>query len=429
VTAPAYRIEETTLGNGLRVYCCTDRVVPVVAVNLWYDVGSRHEQPGRTGLAHLFEHLMFEGSRRVGKGEHFRIVNACGGTLNATTWCDRTNYFQTVPSHELELMFWLEADRMTGLALTQETLDNQREVVKNERRQRYEDQPYGTWMERMHAAVYPPGHPYHHSTIGSMADLSEASLADVQAFYRAHYGPDNAVLTVVGDASAGEVFAAAERYLGPLPRRTERPEPPGVDLDPLIGAEVRETVRENVPVPRVFIGYRAAPYGSAEFDATVLLCAVLGAGRGSRLYRRLVLERGLVQPGDGALADTLGFVGGASLAVADLVAREGVAPGELEAGYAEVLGEVAGGAVDEAELARARALVSAEWLRHVSDLTGRADVFSEYATLFGDPRLANDVLLRLDRVELADVVDVAAGRFRSDNRAVITFLPEAGEAA
>jgi zinc protease len=424
VTAPAYPIEETTLDNGLRVYAATDRTVPVAAVNLWYDVGSRHEQAGRTGLAHLFEHLMFQGSTHVDKGEHFKIVNSSGGTANATTWCDRTNYYETVPSHQLEVMFWLEADRMTGLALTQETLDNQRAVVQNERRQRYDNQPYGTWMERLHAAVYPPGHPYHHTTIGSMADLSAASLADVQAFYRANYGPDNAVLTVVGDAPAEEVFAAAERWFGPLARREQRADPPPVDIEPLIGTEVREVVREDVPVPRLFIGYRAAPHGSAEFDATILLSALLGAGRGSRLYQRLVLEQGLAQPGDGALMDVLGFVGGASVAVADLVAREGVAPERLEAGYQEVLAEVAAGQVDDADLARARAVVSADWLRHVSDLTGRADVFSEYATLFGDPRLANDVIDRWERVELADVVDVAAGRLRPDNRAVLTFLPE-----
>ncbi|HVA59635.1 MAG TPA: pitrilysin family protein [Mycobacteriales bacterium] len=426
VSAPVYELTESTLDNGLRVVVSPDPTAPVVAMNIWYDVGSRHEQPGRTGLAHLFEHLMFEGSAQVGKGEHFRYVNEAGGTLNATTWCDRTNYFNTVPSNHLELLCWLEADRMWQLALTQETLDNQRAVVKNERRQRYENQPYGTWMERMHALVYPPGHPYHHSTIGSMDDLDAASLEDVAAFYAAHYRPDNAVLTIVGDVDAAEALETVGRQFRRIPRRVDPvPGVPGASLEPLIGTEHRETVREPVPVPRVFIGYRIAPFGSAEYDATVLLAAVLGAGRGARLYRRLVVEREIAQPGEGNLMDTLPFVGGASVAVADLVAREGVEPAALEAAYEQVLAEVAAGQVDEDELARARAVVSADWLGQVSGLDGRADAFSQYATLFGDPALANDVLPRYAEVEVADVVRVAAERLRPDNRAVLVFVPDA----
>lgn len=422
---PVYEIQQHRLDNGLRLQVNVDRTAAVVAVNLWYDVGSRHEQPGRTGLAHLFEHLMFEGSTNVDKGEHFRLVNEAGGTVNATTWCDRTNYFETVPSHHLELMLWLEADRMSGLQLTQETLDNQRLVVQNERRQRYDNQPYGTWMERVHEAVFPPGHPYHHSTVGSMADLEAASLEDVRDFYRGHYAPDNVVLTVVGDVDFEAAVDAAERYFGGLsPRSGRPPAPPSGDLHPLIGEEKRDTVPDRVPVPRVFIAYRAAPFGSAEFDATTLLAAVLGEGRGSRLYRRLVVEREIAQPGDGSMTATVGFVAGASFAVVDLLAREGVEPAALEAGYDEVLAEVVDGGVTEEELHRARALVSSAWLGHVGSLDGRADALSQYATLFCDPALVNDVLGRLDAVSPDDVVGVARQRLRRDNRFVLNFVPE-----
>jgi len=201
-TGYPWPIETTRLANGLRVVVSEDRSSPVVCVNLWYDVGSRHEPAGQTGFAHLFEHLMFEGSAHVQKTEHMRLVQGNGGSLNATTNPDRTNYFETMPSEHLELALWLEADRMGGLvpALTQETLDNQREVVKNERRQRYENVPYGDAWLRLLELLYPEGHPYHHATIGSMADLNAASLDTFKAFHQQYYAPNNCVLTVVGDA-------------------------------------------------------------------------------------------------------------------------------------------------------------------------------------------------------------------------------------
>lgn len=403
-----------------------DSSAPVVAVNLWYDVGSRHEQPGRTGLAHLFEHLMFEGSRNVAKSEHFRLVNEAGGTLNATTWCDRTTYFETVPSNQLELMLWLEADRMAQLAVTQETLDNQRAVVSNERRQTYDNQPYGSWLERIHAAVYPPGHPYHHPAIGSMADLQAASLPDVQAFYRAYYAPDNAVLSLVGDVDPAEGMRAVRRYFDELaPRSDSRPVVPEGTIEALIGVESREQVAEDVPTPRVFLAYRAAPFGSVEYDATRLLAAVLGAGRGSRLYRRLVLERNLAQPADEQLVGTWGFVAGASVAFVDLLARDAVPPEALLEGYDEVLAELVTGGLTESELARARAMVLAGWLAKVGSLDGRADAFGCYTTLFGTPCLVNDLPARLAAVGPEDVRTVAEGRLRRDNRHVLVFQPGA----
>ena len=222
---PVIRFTERRLANGLRVIVAPDHLAPVVAVNLWYDVGSKHEQLGKTGFAHLFEHFMFQGSRNVAKSEHMAIIQGAGGVNNATTYFDRTNYFETLPSHQLELALWLEADRMGTLldALSQENLDNQRDVVKNEKRQSYDNRPYGSFYEKIMAALFPLGHPYHHTPIGSMADLDAASLDDVTSFFRAWYGPDNAVLTIAGDVDEEPAFAAAERYFGPIPARVTRP--------------------------------------------------------------------------------------------------------------------------------------------------------------------------------------------------------------
>ena len=215
----AYPIAERTLANGLRVVVSEDHTVPTVTVNLWVGVGSRHEPAGRTGFAHLFEHLMFQGSRNVKSGEHFSALMAEGGRLNATTWFDRTNYFETIPKGALELALWLEADRHGHLldAVTQENLDNQRDVVKEEKRQRYDNVPYGNALVDVYATVFPEGHPYHHPTIGSMEDLDAASLEDVHAFFRHYYGPNNAVLTIVGDVEPEDAFAKVETYFGRLP--------------------------------------------------------------------------------------------------------------------------------------------------------------------------------------------------------------------
>ena len=422
-TLPHYPFSQHTMDNGLRVIISEDHLAPVVAVNVWYDVGSRHEVQGRTGFAHLFEHLMFQGSRNVGRGEHFGLVSAAGGTLNGTTWCDRTNYFETVPAHHLETMLWLEADRMGGLldALDQDNLDNQRAVVQNEKRQTRDNQPYGAWLDLLHETVFPDGHPYHHSTIGSMEDLDAASLEDARAFYETWYAPDNAVLSVVGDVDTEDVLLAVKRYFGNIPAKGGFPPAPSTDIEPLIGTEVRQTVPDRVPLPRLFIAYRTPPFGTPGYDAVDVLSVVLGGGRGSRLYRTLVLERALMQPGDLEILGQFPLVGGATLLVADLPAREGVDPATLEAAYEEVIAGAAD--VADAELERAHALLTSDILHQLSSVEGRADAFSQYATLFDDPGLVNDRLSRLLAVTADDVRAAAEAVLRADNRVVLTFVP------
>jgi len=426
---PQYPFTLHRLDNGLRVVISEDHLAPVVAINIWYDVGSRHETPGRTGFAHLFEHLMFQGSTHVGRNDHFGLISAAGGTLNGTTWCDRTNYYETVPAHHLETALWLEADRMGGLldALDQQNLDNQRDVVKNEKRQSRDNQPYGSWLDLVHELAYPPGHPYQHSTIGSMADLDAASLADARGFYSTWYGPDNAVLSIVGDVDTGATLKAVERYFGGIPSKGSYPPAPPSDLPPRIGSEIRRVVPDRVPVPRVFAAYRCPPFGAPGYDAMEVAATVLGGGRGSRLYKSLVLDRGLMQPDD-TITSTWPFVAGATLVIADLPAREGVDIAELEAAYHEEAERLPAG-ISEEEMERARALITSQWLHHLATVDGRADTFSQFTTLFDAPELVNDMLPRLLTVTAEDAAAQAGEVLRADNRVVLVFTPVADEAA
>lgn len=416
-------VEQFSLENGLRVVVAADGSAPIVAVNLWYNVGSRHEPPGKHGFAHLFEHLMFEGSAQVGKGEHFGVLQAVGGSaINATTSSDRTNYFQTVPAGALATALWLEADRMGALALTQETLDNQREVVKNERRQRYDNVPYGRWHEVLGELSYPVGHPYHHSTIGSMAELDGAQLSDFTAFYESYYSPDNAVLTVVGDTTAAEVRTLAEQYFGSL---TPRPRPVLAEVSDLpAGFDRAERVElaEPVPLPRAFFSFRAARFAEPGSAAEEVLSVLLGRGRGSRLFRELVTERRLAQAEGGYLgawqrAWHESMIGGMA------TPRDGVPLPELEGAFFEVCEQVAAQGVAEDELTRARSMLAADWSRELATVGSRADQLGKHATLFGDALELGRRLPELLAVNAADVQEAAARVFAPDNRITLAYVP------
>ena len=420
---PPVTFSDQRLANGLRLIVAEDHLAPVVAINVWYDVGSKHEQEGKTGFAHLFEHVMFQGSRHVAKAEHIALVQAAGGTMNGTTWLDRTNYFETIPAHQLELGLWLEADRMATLldALSQENLDNQREVVKNEKRWSYDNRPYGSWQEKLQAHLFPPEHPYHHSTIGSMADLDAASLDDVRAFFATWYAPNNAVLSVVGDVDTADVRAAVERYFGRIPANPSIPPLPDMTLPPQLGREIRETVADRVPLPRIYFGFRAPAYGDHRLDALDVAGQILAGGKGSRLHRRLVREERIAQ--DVALF-TLGFIGGASVCAGWATVRPGVAIERVETAYLEELERLGIEPVSEDELARAYALIEADELGALQRVEERADRLSMYATLFDDPGLINEMLPRYLAVTSEGILDVAAATFRADNRLVLTYVPE-----
>ena len=420
---PQIDFAQRRLDNGLRVIVAEDHLTPVVAVNLWYIVGSRHEEPKRTGFAHLFEHFMFQGSRNVSKAEHFSIVQAAGGVNNATTFFDRTNYFETLPSHQLDLALWLEADRMGTLldALDQENLDNQIEVVKNEKRQSYDNQPYGSFYEKLMAAVFPADHPYHNTPIGSMEDLDAATLDDVIAFFRKWYAPNNCVLSIVGDVEAEAAFAATERYFGPIPPN------PGItpletpELPPVIGREVREVIPDKVPLVRIHFGFRCPIFGTPEFDALEIASQILAGGKGSRLHRRLVREQRIAQD---ITAFTLPLVAGSNIFAGWATARPESDPATVEAAFLEELDRMAREPVSDDELARARALIEAAELGALGRVEEVADRFSMYAALFDRPEIVNEQLPRYLAVTAEQIRDVCASVFRSDNRAVLTYVPE-----
>jgi predicted Zn-dependent peptidase len=425
VPIPTIEFTDERLPNGLRLIIAEDHLAPVVAVNLWYDVGSKHEQPGRTGFAHLFEHVMFQGSAHVGKAEHMAIIQAAGGVANGSTWLDRTNYFETMPSNQLELALWLEADRLATLpdAISQENLDNQREVVKNEKRWSYDNRPYGSWVEKVLAGLYPAGHPYHHSTIGSMADLDAASLDDIVAFFKLHYAPNNVVLSIVGDVDPAQARRWVERYFGPIPANPDLPAAlPDMDLPMTLGGEIREVVPDRVPLPRIIWGFRAPPYGDTRLDALDLAGQILAGGKGSRLHRRLVRDERLAQD---VTLFSMGLIGGASLTSGWATARPGVDLVRLEDVFWEELQRMTRELVSDDELARAKALTEADELGALQRVEEKADRLSSYATLLDDPGLINRMLPRYLAVTAEQIRDVAAAVFRPDNRLVLTYVPAA----
>jgi zinc protease len=416
-------VDRFTLPNGLKVVFSEDHTNPVVAVNLWYNVGSRNERPRRTGFAHLFEHMMFQGSEHVPNTEHIAHIERVGGSMNGSTWLDRTNYFQTVPSHWLELVLWLESDRMGFMlpAMTQEKLDNQRDVVKNERRWRVDNQPYGDWDERLQALVFPPDHPYHHSVIGSMEDLDAATLDDVTEFFRTYYAPNNAVLTLCGDFDPATARPLIERYFGTIPRGPEPPPLPGQpEIEVRIGREVRETVEGDVALPRVYVAYRIPPYGVDEFYAADVASHVLAAGKSSRLYRSLVRERRIAQ-------DVVSFaypvVTGAAMLVFWATARPEVTPEQLEEQLLSEIDALAAGDVEAAEADRAVTGIEARHIVGLQQVGERADQLSMFTTLFDDPERVNVELDSYRAVRPEQIRSFALRYLQADNRVVLTYTP------
>ena len=425
---PTVTFTDERLANGLRLIVAEDHLAPVVAINVWYDVGSKHEQPGKTGFAHLFEHVMFQGSRHVAKAEHIALIQAAGGTMNGTTWLDRTNYFETLPSHQLDLGLWLEADRMATLldALSQENLDNQREVVKNEKRWSYDNRPYGSWQEKLQAHLFPPEHPYHHSTIGSMDDLDAASLEDVKAFFRTYYAPNNAVLSVVGDVDTAAVRASAERYFGAIPANPSIP--PLGDLSLPADARRARSARSSTTASRC----RGSTSASARRSS-----ATAGSTRSTSPARSWPAARAAVSiAGSSATSGSprtsrcsrSGSSAARRSCAGWATVRPGVSVDRVEAALHEELERLAVEPVSDDELARAFALDRGGRAGRLQRVEERADRLSMYATLFDDPALINEMLGRYLSVTPEAILEVAAATFRPDNRLVLTYLPEAPSA-
>jgi len=407
------------LDNGLEVILHEDRTTPVVAVHLMYHVGSKDERPGRTGFAHLFEHLLFQGSENVPKGEHFRLVQNAGGTLNGSTWFDRTNYFEILPSNQLDLALWLESDRMGHFlpSITQEKLDNQRGVVKNERRQAYENRPYGLAFETALLTAFDQGHPYRHPTIGYMEDLDAASLQDVRDFFRDYYGPNNATLVLAGDFDADDALGRVERYFGSFePRETPPPvDVPGVEAP----GERRVEISDQVAVPRVYLMYHGPSYRDEDFESADVLTSLLADGKSSRLHRELVYERQLA-------ADARAFTWPteeAGMVWAVATARPGVSAGELEEALRSVLEEASDGGFSGEEAQGARNRAERSLVGQLNSVGGRADAFAHAAVLRDDPGYVNAVFGKYEDVEREDVDRLAREVLRPERLTVTTVVP------
>jgi zinc protease len=425
ITVPDIPYEKYKLKNGLEVILSENHRLPIVAVNLWYHVGPANERPGHTGFAHLFEHLMFEGSKHVGEKAHFRYMEAAGGTnINGTTEFDRTNYFETVPSNELEKALWLESDRMGFLldSLDEAKLANQKDVVRNERRQRTENEPYGLADEALFHALFPPAHPYHGHVTGSHADIEAAQLSDVRDFFKLYYAPNNASLTIAGDIDKGSVRALVEKYFGPLPAGLPVPT---IDVKaPEINSERRLVVTDKVDLPRVYIAWITDPVFKPGDAAEQLLGRILGGGRSksSRLYQHLVHGKEVAQDVH-AEQYTLAL---GSIFFIQVTAKQGVSPEQIEAAIDEEMAVLQGKGPTQEELDRERNVIEARMIRRLDKLGGLggvADRLNLYNHYVGDPGFLQKDIDRYQRVTVRDVQAVAQQKLGKNSRVVIYCVP------
>jgi zinc protease len=382
--------EEFRLANGLTVVLHRDTSVPVVAIEVMYHVGSKNEHPGRTGLAHLFEHLMFKGSAHVPDGEHFRRLQAVGAYVNGSTSEDRTNYYEVVPAEHASLPLVLEADRMGHLlpALTQEKLDNQRDVVKNERRQSYDNQPYGRASETIAASLFPPDHPYSWPVIGSMSDLSAATLDDVRDFFGRYYAPNNACLVVAGNFDDGIMRRTIDEHFGPIPAgpavAVPRPARPSLESDTVL------QLPDNVHLPRLYLAWHSAPWHTREDAVLDVLTDVLSAGKNSRLFRALVLEQQIAQS---VIAYQHGLECGGKLMI-QITARPGHTTQELFDSARREIERILADGPDETEIRKSMNAKESDFFHGLAGMLRRADSLATYATLTGS---AANLLHALER--------------------------------
>ena len=409
-----------TLANGLDVIVHQDHHVPIVAVNIWYHVGSKDEQPGRTGFAHLFEHLMFEGSEHH-NASFFTPLQQAGGVLNGSTNTDRTNYWEVVPTSAIDLALWMESDRMGYLlpAVTPERFENQRDVVLNERRQNYENRPYGFALMAMTASLFPEDHPYHWLTIGSADDIRAMRLEDVQAFFRSYYHPANASLTLAGDIEVERAFDLVDRYFGELP---PGPRSASARRTAVLASEVRLLLEDRVEMPRVYMAWLSPPMfdeGDAELD---LLGDLLANGKTSRLYRTLVYERRVAL--DVSAYQSSRELAGFFLLVA--TAAPGGSLTDIAAIIDQELQRLIEAGPSESEMERARAQVEAHFmyrLQTVGGFGGKSDQLNAYNVLRGDPGFFSADLARYREATTASVRDAAARFLGFDRRVILSVVP------
>ena len=423
VAAPEIKYEKYTLKNGLEVILAEDHRLPLAAIDLWYHVGPANERAGRTGFAHLFEHMMFEGSLHVGSKEHDRYLEAAGASdINGTTDFDRTNYFETLPSNQLELALWLESDRMGYLLgkIDQERLANQRDVVRNERRQSVENTPYGLVEEELFHQLFPKTHPYYADVIGSHRDIEAAQLDDVREFFRQYYSPNNASLTITGDINPAQTKTWVEKYFGSIPSGPAVPKITAIP--PQISSERRSKITDQVELPRIYMGWITPSIfqrGDAECD---LLAHILGQGKSSRLYKALVYDKQIAQ--DVSVQNNNLRLG--SILELQVTAKPGVKPEDLEKAIDEQLEKLRAEGPTQGELDRARNQIETHMivgLERLGGFGGLADRLNQYNQFLHDPGYLPKDLERYNRVTVSELKQVGAEKLQASGRAVVWGLP------
>jgi zinc protease len=414
--------KEFKLKNGLRVLLAEDHRAPTYSIAVTYNVGSRDERPGRTGFAHLFEHMLFQGSENVGKGEHFILVQNNGGSANGTTNIDRTNYFETLPANQLELGIFLEADRMRAPAITQANFDNQRLTVQEERRQSYDNRPYGKTYEAVIDLAY-DNFPYKHSTIGSMEDLNAATVHDAEAFFRTYYAPNNAVLSMVGDFKTDVALGLIKKYFEAIPPQTP---PAAPDMrEPEQKGERRKVIEDGfAQTPRLDMVYKIPPGNTPDWYALDILGHVLSSGVSSRLYQKLVKEKEIALS---VYADA-SEQRGPSLFWFSIMARPTSDLAELEKLLYEEIARLQTQGVTDGELKKVRMQLRRERAQRLYSSRSRANSLGHFAVYYNDPALINSIWRRYEGVTRADLQRVARIYLKETNRTVVTTLPKTAAA-
>jgi len=420
---PKVTFTDTRLDNGLRVIIAEDHFAPVFSIDVTYNTGSANERKGRTGFAHLFEHMMFEGSRNVGKGEHMFLVQNYGGSMNGTTNEDRTTYFEELPKNQLDLALFLEADRMKALNITQANLDNQRNAVQEERRLRVDNQPYGKSFEALDTLAF-DSFPYHHSVIGSMEDLNAASIEDVKDFFRVYYAPNNAILTLVGDLDPKVTMEKVKKYFGDIPRQ---PAPPEVNFtEPDHDKERVKTMQDPLArLPQVIAAYNVPKGNTPDDYALQVLSQVLSTGRSSRFYQHLVHDKQLA-------LNAFGFMQvrkGPSLFYLFATPRPGVKVEDLQKAMDDEIEAVKKDGITPEELAKVRTQILRQQIQTRSSTLFTSIQLGQYTDYYNDPNLINTVYDKLTAVTADQVKQVAQKYLVPAHRSVVITMPAARPAA
>ena len=414
---PPLKIEQYKLDNGLRVILNPDSAVPVVSVAVYYDVGSRNEREGRTGFAHLFEHMMFQGSENVKKAEHFQFVSNAGGTMNGTTSSERTNYFEALPANQLPLALWLESDRMRSLAVTKENLDNQRNAVQEEKRLRYDNQPYGQVFDLLTDMVY-KNFANSHSTIGSMADLDAATVEDVQEFFRIYYAPNNAVLVISGAFEPKQAKDLVQKYFGSIPKQ---PAPPSLDVsEPKEVAKTYLKYEDKLaPLPAFLMGWKIPARGTTDYNALSLAGKLLFDGESSRLYQKLV-------KGDESIVQLFGFTDerrGPSSIIIGAIPKPDKDLSKIRQAIMDEIKDIATNGLKADEMQKLQNQLINDAVRSRQSSLSRAQRIAEFALYEGDPTLINTELETLLKIT-PDQIKAAVNKYlNTENRALLDVVP------